>query len=84
MSVPLPSTIRTSHPYKDLKSLRFITSPKGELQSVILSIEEFQNLIETASFETKTDLLESIDRARQQLREGQPLMTFEEVFGGNL
>jgi len=84
MSAPSLSTIRSSHLFKDLKSLRFISSPQGEPQSVILSIEEFKSLLETLSVEAKADLMDSIDRARQQLREGQPLMTFEEVFGGNL
>jgi len=80
MSVPSTSTMRTFHPSKDLKSLRFITSPEGEPQSVILSIEEFECLLETFNIEASADLMESIDRACRQLREGQPLMTFEEVF----
>ena len=84
MTLPSLSTIRTSEPFKDLQSLRFITSPQGEPQSVILSIEEFKLLFETLSVEAKASLMDSIDQARQQLREGQPLMAFAEVFGENL
>ena len=84
MTLSLASTSQTFQPFKDLKSLRFITSPDGEPQSVILSIAEFEGLLKTFNIEASEDLVESINRARQQLCEGQPLMTFEEVFGGNL
>lgn len=85
MSVVSQTAMQTAHLlFKDLESLRFITSPQGEAQSVILSIEDFKRLLETLSIEAKTDLIDSIDRARQQLRKGQPLMTYEEVFGANL
>lgn len=43
----------SSHPLTNLKSLRFITSPEGEPQSVIISIDEFASLMETLKFKRK-------------------------------
>ena len=84
MSAPSLSTLRAANKFKELKSLSFITSPQGEAQSVILSIEDFKRLLETLSIEAKADLIDSIDRARRQLRGGQSLMTYEEIFSDDL
>ena len=71
----------SSHPLTNLKSLQFITSPEGEPQSVIISIDEFSSLLETLNIQAKMDLMASIDRAREELRKTNSLMTYEEVLG---
>lgn len=72
------------HPITWLRSLRFITSPEGEPQSVIISIDEFTSLLETLNIQAKKDLIESIDRAREELSKTNSLLTYEEVFGEHL
>ena len=67
--------------FEDLPSLQYITKPSGELVSVVIGIEEFRSLFETLQIQLDEKLMASIDRARAQLREGQKLRTFEEVFG---
>ena len=74
----------SSHPLTSLRSLRFITSPEGEPQSVIISIDEFASLLETLNIQAKKDLIESIDRAREELSKSNSLSTYEEVFGEEL
>ena len=72
------------HPLISLSSLRFITSPEGEPQSVIISIDEFASLLETLNIQAKKELIESIDRAREELSKSNSLLTYEEVFGEQL
>ena len=72
------------HPLTKLRSLRFITSPEGEPQSVIISIDEFASILETLNIQAKKDLIESIDRAREELSKTNSLLTYEEVFGEQL
>jgi PHD/YefM family antitoxin component YafN of YafNO toxin-antitoxin module len=72
------------HPLTSLRSLRFITSPEGEPQSVIISIDEFSSLLETFNIQAKKELIESIDRAREELSKSSSLLTYEEVFGEQL
>ncbi len=64
------------HPLTNLRSLRFITSPEGELQSVIISIYEFASLLETLNIQAKMDLMASIDRAREELSKTNSLLTY--------
>jgi len=72
------------HPLTSFRSLRFIISPEGEPQSVIISIDEFASLLETLDIQSKKDLIESIDRARRELSKSNSLLTYEEVFGEQL
>ncbi|RKY71163.1 MAG: hypothetical protein DRP97_02520 [Candidatus Latescibacterota bacterium] len=67
--------------FEDLSSLQYITKPSGEPVSVVIGIEEFKSLFETLQIQSDKKLMGSIDRAKGQLREGQKLKTFEDVFG---
>ena len=72
------------HPLNSLRSLQFITSPEGEPQSVIISLDEFTSLLETFNIQVKKELMESIDRAREELSKSNSLLTYEEVFSEQL
>jgi len=76
--------MQSSHPLTGLRSLRIISTPKGEPESVIISIDEFESLLESVDIQARKVLFESIDRAREELRNASSLLTYEEVFGEQL
>ena len=61
--------------------IRYVVSEEGEPQAVILSLETFGRLMETLNVMSDQELMASIERARAQLRNGQSLLTHEELFG---
>jgi len=61
--------------------IRYVVSDEGEPQAVILSLETFSRLMETLNVMSDQELMASIERARAQLKNGQSLLTHEELFG---
>lgn len=62
----------------ELPKVDFITTPDGKPKSVILSIEDWKRISETLKIMSSKELMQSIKRAKQQLRGGVKLLTLEE------
>ena len=62
-----------------LPEIEFITTPQGKPKSVILSLEDWKRINETLKIMSNKELIQSIRRAKQQLRTGTRLLSFEEV-----
>ncbi len=63
-----------------IQDIQYIVSEDGEPRAVILSIETFNRLMETIDVMSNSELMESIRRARAEVRNGENLLTHEEVF----
>lgn len=63
----------------ELPKVEFITSPEGRPKSVVISLEDWKRISETLKIMSSKELMQSIRRARQQLRAGVKLLTLEEV-----
>ena len=63
----------------ELPKVEFITTPEGKPKSVVLSIEDWKRISETLKIMSNKELLQSIKRAKQQLRSGAKLLTLKEV-----
>lgn len=59
--------------------IEFITTPEGKPRSVVLSLEDWKRINETLKIMSDKELMRSIRRAKQQLRDGTRLLSFEEV-----
>lgn len=65
----------------ELPAIEFITTPEGKPKSVVLSFEDWERISETLKIMSSKELLKSIRHAKQQLRKGMKLLSFEDVFG---
>lgn len=65
----------------ELPAIEFITTPEGKPKSVVLSFEDWERISETLKIMSSKELLKSIRLAKQQLRKGIKLLSFEDVFG---
>ena len=63
----------------ELPKVEFITTPEGKPKSVVLSLEDWKRISETLKIMSNKELMQSIKRAKQQLRSGAKLLTFKEV-----
>ncbi len=63
----------------ELPKFDFITTPDGKPKSVILSIEDWKRISETLNIMSSKELIQSIKRAKKQLRSGKKLLSFKEV-----
>jgi PHD/YefM family antitoxin component YafN of YafNO toxin-antitoxin module len=59
--------------------IEFIITPEGKPKSVVLSLEDWKRINETLKIMSDKELMRSIRRAKQQLRSGNRLLSFEEV-----
>ena len=64
----------------EIPKVEFITSPDGKPKSVVLSLEDWKRITETLKIMSNRELLQSIRKAKQQLRGKTKLFSFEEVF----
>lgn len=64
----------------EMPKVDLITTPEGKPKSVILSIEDWKRVSETLKIMSNKELTQSIKRAKQQVRTGSKLLSFEEVF----
>ena len=62
-----------------LPEIEFITTPQGKPKSVVLSLEDWKRINETLKIMSNKELIQSIRRAKLQLRTGTRLLSFEEV-----
>ena len=62
----------------ELPKVEFITSPEGKPKSVVLSIKDWERITETLKIMSNKELMNSIKRAKQQLRSGTKLHTLKE------
>ncbi|MFZ3136962.1 MAG: type II toxin-antitoxin system Phd/YefM family antitoxin [Thermodesulfovibrionales bacterium] len=63
----------------ELPQVEFITTPEGKPKSVILSIDDWKRISETLKIMSSKELMQSVRRAKQQLRTGTKLLSLEEV-----
>ena len=63
----------------ELPKVEFITTPEGKPKSVVLSLEDWKRISETLKIMSNKELMQSIKRAKQQLRSGAKLLTLKEV-----
>jgi len=63
----------------ELPKVDFITTPEGKPKSVVLSIDDWKRISETLKIMSSKELMQSIKRAKQQLRSGVKLLSLEEV-----
>jgi len=63
----------------ELPKVEFITTPEGKPKSVILSIDDWKRISETLKIMSSKELMQSLNRAKQQLRTGAKLLSLEEV-----
>ena len=64
----------------ELPAVEFITTQEGKPKSVVLSFEDWERIIETLKIMSSKELLQSIKRAKHQLRKNTRLLSFEDVF----
>lgn len=64
----------------ELPEIEFITTPEGKPKSVVLSIEDWRRINETLKIMSSKELIQSIRRAKRQLRsKTTKLLSLEEV-----
>jgi PHD/YefM family antitoxin component YafN of YafNO toxin-antitoxin module len=61
----------------ELPKVDFITTPEGKPKSVILSIDDWKRISETLKIMSSKELMQSVKRAKQQLRSGAKLLSLE-------
>jgi PHD/YefM family antitoxin component YafN of YafNO toxin-antitoxin module len=64
----------------ELPKIEFITTPEGKPKSVVLSLEDWKRVSETLKIMSSKELMQSIRRAKQQLRAKSKLLSFKKVF----
>jgi hypothetical protein len=62
-----------------LPKIDFITTPEGKPKSVVLSLKDWQRVNETLKIMSSKELMQSIRRAKKQLRSKTKLLSIEEV-----
>lgn len=63
----------------ELPDVEFITTPEGKPKSVVISLEDWKRITETLKIISNKELMNSIKRAKQQIRSGAKLHSFKEV-----
>ena len=64
----------------ELPQIEFITTPEGKPKSVVLSLEVWRRINETLKIMSSKELIQSIRRAKRQLRsKTTKLLSLEEV-----
>jgi PHD/YefM family antitoxin component YafN of YafNO toxin-antitoxin module len=63
----------------ELPKVDFITTPEGKPKSVVLSIDDWKRISETLKIMSSKELMQSVKRAKQQLRSGVKLLSLDEV-----
>ena len=63
----------------ELPEIEFITTPEGKPKSVVLSLEDWRRISETLKIMSSKELIQSIRRAKRQLRSKTKLLSLEEV-----
>ena len=63
----------------ELPQIEFITTPEGKPKSVVLSLEDWRRINETLKIMSSKELMQSIRRAKRQLRSKTKLLSFKEV-----
>jgi PHD/YefM family antitoxin component YafN of YafNO toxin-antitoxin module len=64
----------------ELPKVEFITASDGKPKAVVLSLADWKRISETLKIISNKGLIKSIRRAKQQLRKGAKLLSFDEVF----
>jgi PHD/YefM family antitoxin component YafN of YafNO toxin-antitoxin module len=62
-----------------LPKVEYITSPEGKPKSVVISLEDWKRISETLKIMSNKELMQSIRRAKQQLRTSSKLLSLKEV-----
>ena len=63
----------------ELPEIEFITTPEGKPKSVVISFEDWRRISETLKIMSSKELIQSIRRAKRQLRSKTKLLSLEEV-----
>ncbi len=64
----------------ELPKVEYITTPEGKPKSVVLSIKDWQRISETLKIVSNKEPMQSVKRAKKQLRTGAKLQfSVEEV-----
>jgi hypothetical protein len=63
----------------ELPEIEFITTPEGKPKSVVISFEDWRRISETLKIMSSNELIQSIRRAKRQLRSKTKLLSLEEV-----
>lgn len=63
----------------ELPKVEYITSPEGKPKSVVISLEDWKRITETLKIMSNKGLMQSIRRAKQQLRINTKLLSLQEV-----
>ncbi|MBI5740749.1 MAG: type II toxin-antitoxin system prevent-host-death family antitoxin [Nitrospirae bacterium] len=63
----------------ELPKVEYITSTEGKPKSVVLSIEDWKRITETLKIMSNKELMQSIRRAKKQLRGKARLLSLKEV-----
>ena len=63
----------------ELPEIEFITTPEGKPKSVVLRLEDWRRINETLKIMSSKELIQSIRRAKRQLRNKTKLLSIEEV-----
>ena len=58
----------------------FITTPSGKPRAVILSIADWEKISETLNIMSSKELIDSIGRAKNELKKGVRLLSVKETF----
>jgi PHD/YefM family antitoxin component YafN of YafNO toxin-antitoxin module len=64
----------------ELPEIEYITTLEGKPKSVVLRIDDWKRISETLKIMSNKEFMQSIKRAKQQLRSKAKLLTLEEVF----
>jgi len=63
----------------ELPKVEYITSTEGKPKSVVLSLEDWKRITETLKIMSGKELMQSIKRAKRQLRSNTRLLSLKEV-----
>lgn len=63
----------------EFPKVEYITSPEGKPKSVVISLEDWKRISETLKIMSNKKLMQSIRRAKQQLRANTKLLSLQEV-----
>ena len=83
-SETIPASQAKTHFSKLLKRVReqhesFVISQRGKIEGILLSIEEYESLIETLEILSDRELMKSIDKGRMDDKSDK-LYSFDETF----
>jgi PHD/YefM family antitoxin component YafN of YafNO toxin-antitoxin module len=63
----------------NLPKVEYITSTEGKPKAVVLSLEDWKRITETLKIMSSKELMQSIRRAKKQLRSNARLLSLEKV-----